>query len=416
MLYGVTASEIPPPPAVHPLTRFIAVGTDTDYFASNIQLSATGTTWHYIRTPNIEPDPDTSIGPAPQLLSICTNGARWVATGFDGNYPAVTYAGLVLTSDDDGYHWVSRANPLSASVAQMQGVCWDGTNFIAVGFDGNVTPRVMTSPDGSTWTVRTSNPSTNVTWYSVTATASLAVAVGRFQPGGAAVMTSTDHGVTWSTHNGTPSATYLSVTNNGSLFVAVANGTKIMTSPDGSTWTQRTGAPSTGVDLFGVCWDGTNFIAVGTDTNTYVDAKIMTSTNGTSWTARTAASGSAILRAVVSFNGQAIAAGHNGSYLLPVIQSSPNGTTSWATQTSDPIFTNAGPFFAVGAYPPVDRSPAAGLLSLSRELPFRTLLSPNLAPQAGALALAKGTPGRLISFQPAAGALALARGTPIRAP
>jgi photosystem II stability/assembly factor-like uncharacterized protein len=83
------------------------------------------------------------------------------------------------------------------------------------------------------------------------------------------------------------------VTWNGSLFVAVgydlSTGTvpKIMTSPDGNTWTARTPAPASAMALqaVGAASDG-SLVAVGQE-GSFNDPKISYSTNGTSWTAGT---------------------------------------------------------------------------------------------------------------------------------
>ena len=83
--------------------------------------------------------------------------------------------------------------------------------FVAVGFSGTI----LTSPDGITWTTRTSG-----TTYGL-------------------------NGVTWS----------------GTQFVAVGFSGTILTSLDGITWTSRTSG--TTYQLNGVIWSGTQFVAVG---------------------------------------------------------------------------------------------------------------------------------------------------------
>jgi len=63
------------------------------------------------------------------------------------------------------------------------------------------------------------------------------------------------------------------------LFVAVGRGTKIMTSPNGTTWTLQ--SPPASGSLYGVCWSPelTLFVAVSEDgTN-----RVMTSSNAISW-------------------------------------------------------------------------------------------------------------------------------------
>jgi predicted RecA/RadA family phage recombinase len=95
----------------------------------------------------------------------------------------------------------------------------------------------MTSPDGITWTSRTS--AANNTWYSVTYGNGIFVAVS--VSGTYRVMTSPD-GITWTSRTSAANNTWQSVTYGNGLFVAVSFDGTVMTSPDGITWTSRTSA------------------------------------------------------------------------------------------------------------------------------------------------------------------------------
>ena len=88
--------------------------------------------------------------------------------------------------------------------------------------------RVMTSPDGITWTNRTSAAD----------------------------------GITWTSRTSAADLSWLSVTYGGGLFVAVAlSGVdRVMTSPDGITWTSRTSAADN--EWYGVTYGGGLFVAV----------------------------------------------------------------------------------------------------------------------------------------------------------
>lgn len=348
----------------NPPTKFIAVGIDTNYWGSNVQITTDGINWTRIDDENLNPDfPTPAAGVAANLQDVCSNGSRWVAVGWDDNN-VVSQAGLVVTSDDEGHHWTVRSNPLSSSTSQMNAVCWDGTNFIAVGFDGNVTPRVMTSPDGITWTTRTSAPSTNVRWFGISTFNGGVIAVGNLTGGGVGVMTSSNHGVTWTQR--TPSvvsSTYMGVADDGqtsNTIVAVSqpssSTTRLMSSTDdGVNWTARTAAPSTpNFGLWDVAWTGSVFVAVGGDENASpVEPHIMTSPTGVTWTQRTPVGvgvDSLLFRRVaVANDGQVVAVGHDGGYVLPNIQGSSNGTTGWTKLTPDPNFADVGPFFGIGA-------------------------------------------------------------------
>jgi hypothetical protein len=114
--------------------------------------------------------------------------------------------------------------------------------FVAVSSDG--TNRVMTSPDGITWTSRTSAADNG--WYGVTYGNGLFVAVA-FSGTGNRVMTSPD-GITWTSRTSAADNPWYGITYGNGQFVAVSgngNGNRVMTSADGFTWTAR----STSVEL-----------------------------------------------------------------------------------------------------------------------------------------------------------------------
>jgi photosystem II stability/assembly factor-like uncharacterized protein len=125
----------------------------------------------------------------------------------------------------------------------LRGVVWTGTQFIACGNAG----IILTSPDGITWTTRTTGLPSTTSLNSIDWSGSLAVAVG--------------------------------VSNSLSI---------IYTSSDGITWTARS-HPETR-EFYDVVWANNRFVAVGNDLYpTATDAVritnlVLTSSNGISWT------------------------------------------------------------------------------------------------------------------------------------
>ena len=125
-----------------------------------------------------------------------------------------------------GFNWniqqISQADRSWFSVAYGNGL------FVAVAQSG-AGNRVMTSPDGITWTTRTSAADNN--WFSVTYGNGLFVAVAVTGTGNR-VMTSAD-GITWTTRTSAANNNWTSVTYGNGLFVAVAQsgaGYQVMTS------------------------------------------------------------------------------------------------------------------------------------------------------------------------------------------
>ena len=120
-------------------------------------------------------------------------------------FAAVGRGGVILTSPD-GVTWTRRTSPTTNTLAAVPG----GAQFIAAGNAG----VIVTSPNGTAWTSQSSN------------TTSFLNAIGL------------------------------------DTFIAVGEGNDttsggILTSPDGVTWTQR--ALSTTNGVFGVVWSGTQF-------------------------------------------------------------------------------------------------------------------------------------------------------------
>jgi hypothetical protein len=160
----------------------------------------------------------------------------------------------------DGITWTSRS---SASDNWWTSVTYGNGLFVAVSNSGSGN-RVMTSPDGINWTSQTS--ATNKDWSSVTYGNGVfvAVAIGGAYDLNNLVMTSTDE-ITWTSRT-SPAINYWwkSVTFGNGVFVAVAGegnyyGYRVMTSPDGITWTSYMAA---GGDWRSITYGNGVFVAV----------------------------------------------------------------------------------------------------------------------------------------------------------
>jgi predicted RecA/RadA family phage recombinase len=215
--------------------------------------------------------------------SHLSNNMGWVSVTWGGNtFVAVADGGIghrVMTSPD-GITWTSRTS--AADTNQWRGVTYGNGLFVAVAISG-VGDRVTTSPDGITWTTRQS--AADYSWNSVTYGNGLFVAVASTGTGDR-VMTSPD-GITWTTRQSAADISWRSVTYGNGLFVAVAEsgtGNRVMTSPDGITWTSRTSA--TDNNWRGVTYGNGLFVAVAWSGT---GDRVMTSPDGITWTSRQSA-------------------------------------------------------------------------------------------------------------------------------
>lgn len=180
------------------------------------------------------------------------------------------------STSPDGITWTSRTTPNQ----NWTGICWSPELhlFVATANLPGAPGGIMTSPDGTTWTGQTSASSKNWTSVCWSPELGLLVAVG-FSSG---LMTSTN-GTAWTSRTVSAADDYSSVRWSPSLllFVAVgfSNG-KVMTSPDGITWTTQT-APVHA--WFNLCWSGDLGMFVCTNGD-FTTSSIMYSYDAITWT------------------------------------------------------------------------------------------------------------------------------------
>jgi len=252
-------------------------------------------------------------GTTANLRDVIWTGTQFVAVG---------HSGTILTSSD-GISWTQRT---SGTNNALWGIIWSGAQFVAVGEYGTI----ITSPDGISWTQRDSGISDS-TLYDVSWSGTQFVAVGgefRF-PGNPVynnilILTSPD-GITWTKRtSGLTDRKLYGITWSGTQFIAVSGSelqpadTIILSSSDGINWTRRTIVVGTPYTLFDVAWTGSQFVIVGTG------GVVFASSDGINWTT---SSTPAIINYGVAWS---------GNYLTAVgwgITTSPDGI-NWSLRTS----------------------------------------------------------------------------------
>lgn len=276
------------------------------------------------------------------------SGTAWFDVAYGGasgseQYVAVgvgtSSAGRIITSPD-GVNWSAQQDPGPESLKEWRAVAYGAGRFVAVGdYGGSGAERVMTSTDGINWSYATTVPTTT-TWQS------LAYGGGKFVATAysGTVMTSTD-GLTWTVSSGTLDTMAKAIGYGNGRFVVVGND-KAWYSTNGDTFTSTT-TPGSSKYWRDVTYGGGKWVAVGTAGFSGANDSAMVSTdNGSTWTQTTIPS--VPWWAVTYADGQFTAAGNGANS----IGTSSDGT-SWTTQTtpnlgSYSVTTGAGTTVAVG--------------------------------------------------------------------
>lgn len=185
---------------------FVAIGQTA---GTNIKTSPTGigVTWTSRTASSNNNWTDITFGNG-LFVAVSSNGTNRVMTSPDG----ITWTGISVPS----FQWL--------------GVHYANGRFVAVGTSGHV----MYSDDGSTWISATTPNSIN--FRSVSYGDGVWIAVGG-NVSTNAVIRSIDNGVTWTEVVLDLSHTFNDVVFGLDLFVAVSAQSRVMTSPDGITWT-----------------------------------------------------------------------------------------------------------------------------------------------------------------------------------
>ncbi len=207
------------------------------------------------------------------------------------------------------------------------GICYGGNQWVSVSASGTG-DRVMTSPDGLTWSTQTS--AADLSWRSVCYSYDLGLYVAVASSGtGNRVMSSQD-GITWTSRASAADVQWFRVVRSDAvgLFVAVARtgtGNRIMSSPDGITWTTRVNPVDNG--WRGLRWSDAVGLFVAVSENGTND-RVMTSSDGITWTTRVPAANKNWY-GVTYGNGLFVAVG--GGAGTELVMTSPDGIT-WTTR------------------------------------------------------------------------------------
>ena len=245
--------------------------------------------------------------------SICYGNGLFVVVGSP-------LTGIYLLTSPNGVDWILRNAGTSGS--SFTSVCYGNGLFVAVGNVG--TDRIMTSQNGTTWTVQ---KNTNTySWMEVCYGNGLFVATVYDSSGNFKIMTSPD-GINWTERAIPVNNSFGALCYGNDIFVAVASsgtGNRVMTSPDGINWTIRQSSADN--SWSSVCYGNGLFVAVA---SSGTGNRVMTSPDGINWTTRVSVSNCS-WTSVCYGDGLFVAVGSNGTGR---VMTSPDGV-NWTARAN----------------------------------------------------------------------------------
>jgi hypothetical protein len=295
-----------------------------------LAYSYDGLTWYESASGN-------SLFSGGAVYGVAWNGSLWIAVGYN------TDKTICIANSPDGINWISSTtNPFNGE--QASGIAWNGSYWVALGANTDSTVCIATSRDGMNWTPSINNPFSggNANTSGIAWNESYWVAVGYNGDNTVCITTSYD-GMTWinSANNPFSGGIGFGISWNGSMWVAVGGYGSLVciaTSYDGLNWTPSTNNPFSGGLGFGIEWNGSMWVAVGYNTDNTVC--IATSYDGMNWTNSSNNPFDGGEASGISWNGSLwIAVGVDGSSTV-YIATSIDGMT-W-TNSPSTVFTTRG--------------------------------------------------------------------------
>ena len=306
----------------------VAYGAPRVGFARFIAVSSSGTVGGNIMSKSNSNSSSYSMRPSALFYwgSVTYGKDMFVATSFSSSISQT-----IMTSPN-GTDWTFRTTPEINCIS----VCYGNNLFVAVSQGVStvyqngeyINTQVMTSSNGIDWTCQPlpDGDEGYYSWYSVCYGNSLFVAVAsgvNNAVDGQRIMTSPD-GIHWTLRDSPANNIWGGVCYSNNLFVAVAYDglQRVMTSPDGINWSLRSSGDDT-MSWNSICY-GDKFVAVAESSSDDPTKKtIMTSTDGVHWTMRESADNSMSLNTVCYGNNTYLALAYNGSGQYAM--TSPNG-------------------------------------------------------------------------------------------
>jgi hypothetical protein len=337
--------------------HLVAVGTvggfdmNNDVTAPLVYTSSTGTSWT---------KQDLTAQPNAHFIAVTAHNDTWVAAGVEATGVPQP---LIEMSTDNGVTWASQSLP-ATETGQFLGVSYGSGTYVAVGDEPLANQALlMTSTDGSAWTKVASISSDDIELTDVHYANSLWVAVGndKTNPSVAAIYTSPDAN-TWakattiSTQPKTNQANAESIELDSVSFgdgkwVAVGDRSSdggvtrypyMLTSTDGSSWTNQAGLSADDGALYTVHYANNKWVVAGKGSSPDFKFTLLTSTDTQTWTplSKLPTTDEVYLIALSDLNGQWVVGGFDGTLSKAVLYTSPDAAT-WTEASYDTPSSNA---------------------------------------------------------------------------
>lgn len=290
-MIGASGDTGPQGPSGSDSSSFNTIYTSPQFVSSgpNMASSPDGLSW---TGGKINPFPADPVSGTPgEGRCVAWNGSYWLAGGFNWDRT------VTMAKSLDGDTWSSVTNHLDYEV---NGIASNGEYWIAVGRNIGTPVSIIKSSDGITWTPSTNNPFgaggghgivTAIAWNGTQ------WRVLGSNSGSTPITLVSSDGMTWVTE--VIVSVHSCISTNGSLWVIGGSG-GIQSSSDGITWSSLTGFTSI---CTSIAWNGSMFVACGIYNNSSPNVMIASSSDGLTWTDSTWAFSGGSPATSVAWNG-----------------------------------------------------------------------------------------------------------------
>ena len=256
------------------------------------------------------------------------------------------------TVSDPARTWTQRT---SGTTKGINGIAANASLVVAVGDSATI----RTSPDGITWTTRSvSEYDGNMTFRAIVWDGAKFIISGEdynsSTPGWVSLIYTSSDGITWTQRlrGSTPSTELHAIATNGTGAVAVGNSGTVMSSANGTTWSNVAAISGIGSSqtFAGIAWNGSIYALAGYTGNNG-GVKVYTSTTGSSWIDRSAGAGVAgwqDLRSIAWLNNRFVASGWYSSLRVSIDSAQTFSTTRSHTEINPAMAYGDGIYYTAG--------------------------------------------------------------------